>query len=138
MGLRWNNVGFDLKEVESFLVKYRKLGVNIEDTSNEYLHSEGYALTQNKIYSLMPRSDESRIGKKHAKDSKSLRVNMGNLSFEILPEKTFNYLVFPNDALGTSHLNAPQLFFERGLDLTNDEILQGLITNLERVLERSL
>ena len=129
---------FDLREFEDFMRKFRALGVPIEDACNDYLHSKGYVLTEKEIYRLMPKSDDNRNGKRHAKSSKSLKPVMYNLGFEIKTQKKFNYLVFPNDALGTSIRNYPQEFFERALENTEEKILSELADNIISAIERGL
>ena len=129
---------FDLRDFEKFMRKFTEMGVNVEEASNLYLHEKGYKLTETEIYRLMPKSDDNRAGKRHAKLTKSLKPVLVNLGFEIRPKKEFNYLVFPNDALGTSIRNQPQEFFDYGLQNTEDKIIQELAENLQKAIERSL
>ena len=129
---------FDLSEFEEFMKKFTSMGVDVEGACNQYLHEKGYKLTESEIYRLMPRSDDQRRGKRHAKNSKSLKPVLINLGFEIKTPKKFNYLLFPNDGIGTSIRNLPQEFFERGLGATEEKILKELAENLEAAIERTI
>lgn len=132
------SVKFDLKNFEQFMVKFLNMGVNVEEACNLYLHEKGYKLTESEIYRLMPRSNENRKGKKHAKNTTSLKPVLVNLGFEITTQRKFNYLVFPNDALGTAIRNKPKEFFEYGLGNTEEKIIKQLAESLEEAIERSL
>ena len=128
------SVKFDLdySEVEKLEEKFKRIPVNVENVINSYLHKEGTTKAQDKIIYLMPTSNQK---KKHAKTSNPLKSKNSNLGFTIMTKPKFNYLVFPDQALGTSKGNAPQDFMKRGLSKSITDIMDGLNEHIDRYLE---
>nr|BDD47234.1 hypothetical protein 8 [Bacillaceae bacterium] len=126
---------FDYSEVKILEEKLQKLPGETEKTINDILHKTGVRIVQDKIISRMPVSDKN---KKHAKLSNPLRSENFNLGFEIKPKRQFNYLVFPNNALGTSYGGTPQEFMETGLGLSTKDIIEEINQEIDRKLKEEL
>lgn len=126
---------FDYLEVKVLEEKLQKLPGQTEKTINDILNKTGVQLVQDNIISRMPISEKK---KKHAKFSSPLRAEKFNLGFEIKPKRQFNYLVFPNNALGTSHSESPQEFMETGLDLSVKDIIEKLNEQIDKKLKEEL
>ncbi len=128
----------DYSEVEALQEKFKKIPDHVEDIINSYLHNEGVIIAENSIQSLMPMSKRQKRAKQHAKNAKSLRHKGLNLGFEIRPTSKFNYLVFPDRALGTSKKNKSQEFMEKGLDRGTDKILEQLHERIDKKIKEEL
>ncbi|EQB35043.1 hypothetical protein M948_18255 [Virgibacillus sp. CM-4] len=123
----------DYEEVEKLEQKFKRIPDNIENIINSYLHKDAPKLAKSRIVSLMPLSQKKEGI--HAKQSNPLRVKKINLGFEILPKRKFNYLVFPDQALGTSVGNNPDEFMQRGLNQSINDIMEGLNEHIDHYLE---
>ncbi|WBX80124.1 hypothetical protein PD280_21400 [Virgibacillus salarius] len=123
----------DYEEVEKLEQKFKRIPENIENIINSYLHTDASKLATNQIVSLIPLSKKKKGI--HAEQSKPLRVKKINLGFEILPKRKFNYLVFPDQALGTSVGNKPKEFMQRGLNKSINDIMEGLNEHIDHYLE---
>ena len=101
---------------------------NVEEVINNVLHMEASPLIQDKIRLLMPVSDREWKGKlPHAKTSKSLTDEKGNLSITVKTTKNYQYLYFPDDGSTTLHHAGNQQFFKRGGEMVQDEIIDRCI-----------
>ena len=105
-----------------------------EKLANKVLHGEGSKIMMQKIIDFIP---VSKVDKKHAKSSKPLKDTLINLGFEIKTKggaaknkNSFVYLVFPNEGRGSSNPIA-QRFFEKGMEQSNPEIFEQLLTALD-------
>lgn len=128
----------DFSEVEALEEKFKKIPENVENIINSYLHLEGVEITKREIRSYMPVSKQKRLSSKHAKLSNSLRHKPFNLGFEIMPYPRFNYLVFPDRALGTSKGKNPKEFMEKGLDKSTEEIIRNLNERIDQKIKEAL
>ncbi len=105
-----------------------------EKLANKVLHGEGSKIMMQKIIDFIP---VSKVDKKHAKSSKPLKDTLITLGFEIKTKggaaknkNSFGYLVFPNEGRGSSNPIA-QRFFEKGIEQSNPEIFEQLLTALD-------
>lgn len=126
---------FDYKQLRELEKKLEKIPSYAERTINDVLHKTGVQIVTENIISRMGVSDKK---KKHAKYSKPLTSQNFNLGFEIKPKKPYNYLVFPNNALGTSVGNRAQEFMETGLELSTDDIIQKINREIDKKIEEEL
>ncbi|MBP3951127.1 hypothetical protein [Bacillus suaedae] len=126
---------FDYKELSALEDKLRKLPDNVEKIINDVLHKTGIELVTDSIIERMPLSDKK---KKHAKTSKPFRSEKFNLGFEIKPKRQFYYLVFPNDALGTSLGKNEQEFMEIGLERSINKIVEEINAKADEKLKEEL
>lgn len=104
-----------------------------ERVINEVLHGRGGKAIMNSVLRFMPVSNKKKGP--HAKFSKSLKLQPGNLSVTVTrATKRWNYLVFPNDGIGIrQRRKGPQMFFERGLDAQSDQVTNMLLDALNKV-----
>ena len=128
----WFSVDFvGVEKLQEALLQYR--GRTAEKSINEVLHGEGAELAKDSIYRLMPRSDK-KTGR-HARDSKSLTQDDGNLSVTVVARGKWHYLYFPDDGTTTRRHVGNQQFFRRGAETVTDDIVDRcvnrLITNFE-------
>lgn len=128
------SVKFDLdySEVQKLEEKFKKIPDNVEGIINSYLHKDGAKKAKTSIVHLIPTSNKK---KKHAKTSNPLKSKNSNLGFTITTRPKFNYLVFPDQAMGTSKGNAPQEFMKKGLSKSITDIMNGLNEHVDRYLE---
>ncbi len=125
----------DYKEVEQLKEKFAKIPDKVEDAVNDVLHSYGIKTVKNHI---TDRIDVSKANKKHAKYSKPLKHRTFNLGFEIIPKKPYRYLVFPDQALGTSVGNKPDEFMDKGLTAGTDPTLQEINERIEKLIQEEI
>lgn len=128
----------DYSDVEALEEKFKQIPDNVENLINSYLHHEGVELVKRNIRSHMPISSVKKRASRHAKTSKSLRHRTDNLGFEVSPFPRFNYLVFPDQALGTSKGKSPQKFMELGLKDSTDEILREINKRVDEKIKEVL
>lgn len=109
---------------DALLKRYSGQGAEVENTLNEYIHNVAPEKIKPKITDFIPVSDRS---KQHAKNSAPFgRQENYNLAVKVITSKDFNYLVFPDEGLGTSKGNIAQNFTGRGLDA----VLPALIDDM--------
>lgn len=126
---------FDYSQLRVLEEKLKRIPSKTEQTLNDVLHKTGVQIVQDNIINKMPISAKQ---KKHAKTSKPLKSNNFNLGFEITPKRQFNYLVFPNNALGTSIDNQAQEFMETGLELSTDDIIEKINQEIDKKIREEL
>lgn len=127
----------DAEEIENLGEKMKMIPDETEQVINDYLHQEAIDEVKRNIIFRMP---ISKVAKKkpHAKLSKSLNDTRFNLGFEIKPYPRFRYLVFPDQALGTSRNNAPQEFMEKGLEQSTVNIIRRLNEKIDNKIKEVL
>jgi len=125
----------DYKEVEQLKEKFAQIPDKVEDKVNEVLHNYGVEAVKDRIVDRLP---VSNVDKKHAKNSKPLRHKTFNLGFEVVPKKPYRYLVFPDQALGTSVGNRPDEFMQEGLNTSTDPILQEINEQIEKLIQEEI
>lgn len=126
---------FDYTELKKLEEKLKQIPTHTEKTINDVLHKTGVRIATDHIVSRMPISKKK---KKHARNSNPLTSVNFNLGFELKPKKRFNYLVFPDRALGTSHQKRPQEFMEKGLDLSTRKIIEEINEEIDRKIKEVL
>lgn len=119
------------KEFDELLKNFSSKGAEVEQVINDYIHADAPAKITPSIMGFVPVSNRT---KKHAKSSNAFgRQENYNLAVKVMTSKEFNYLVFPDEALGTSVRNAPQNFTGRGLGAVTGELLDDMT---KRVLQK--
>ena len=105
---------------------------NVEEEINSVLHQEASPLIQEAVRNLMPRSNVKGWKGKlpHAKDSKSLTDEKGNLSITVKSAKKYQYLYFTDDGASTERHAGNQQFFKRGGESQTDEIISLCVGRL--------
>jgi hypothetical protein len=120
------DVTFDsnAKQFNDFLRQFVEQGSAVESTINDYLHNVAGRKIASSIEGIVPVSDRN---KKHARNSAPFgRQENYNLAVKVMTNKEFNYLVFPDEALGTSKGKTPQDFTGRGLEAVMPELIDEM------------
>lgn len=129
----------DLEKLSDLIVKLPGLA---ESIMNDYLHNKGANIAIKEIKKEMPvgvNDNKKTKGypRTHAKNSLSLEFIKINLGFAIKTTRMpyFGYLYFPAFGEGTSKFNAPNLFFERGIENSREQIVDDLAKLLKKKIE---
>lgn len=127
-----SNLRIDVSGFERLQQAMKDFQGNTEETINEVLHKEASPLIQDAIRNLMPRSNVKGWKGKlpHAKDSKSLTDEQGNLYVTVKSAKKYGYLYFPDDGTNTKHHVGNQQFFLHGAESQQDEIIDLCVGRL--------
>lgn len=121
---------FTLEQTEfnKLLNQFNRHGAEVENVINEYLHNEASKKLKSAIEDFVPVSDRN---KKHARNSAPFgRQENYNLAIKVITSKEFNYLVFPDEALGTSKGNIAQNFTGRGLEAVQPELIDDMTAKI--------
>lgn len=107
-------------------------GGEVEQSINDYLHNEAAAKISPAIAGFVPMSNRNKV---HAKNANPFtRQENYNLAVKVITDKKFNYLVFPDEGLGTSINNDPQNFTGRGLEAITPELLNDMTARITEKL----
>lgn len=125
------NFTLEQKQFNEVMQRVAGYGAEVETALNDYLHLTAPEIIKPAIVGLVPVSDRNKT---HAKSAAPFgRQENYNLAVKILTSKEFNYLVFPDEALGTSKGNTPQDFTGRGLEATIPDLINDMTA---RILEQ--
>ena len=125
------NFTLEQKQFNEIMQRVAGIGADVETALNDYLHSTAPDIIKPAIVGLVPVSDRN---KKHARNNAPFgRQENYNLAVKVITSKEFNYLVFPDEARGTSKVNAPQDFTGRGLEATIPDLINDMTA---RILEQ--
>lgn len=114
----------ELKQFNDFIKQFAGRGSAVESSLNDYLHNTAARKIAPAIADFVP---VSSANKKHARNSAPFgRQENYNLAVKVITSKEFNYLVFPDEALGTSKGKAPQDFTGRGLNAVMPELIDEM------------
>lgn len=120
------------KQFNEVLKETQKRGTEVESVLNKYIHTEAPEKIKPSMAGLVPVSDRQKT---HAKYSAPFgRQEDYNLAVKIITDKEFNYLVFPDEGLGTSVNNAPQDFTGRGLEAVTSSLIDEMIDEIMKKL----
>lgn len=122
----------DYSEVEKLQEKFKKIPGEVEQIINDFLHKTGVEIVTRDILSFTPISNKDKV---HARQSNPLKSTNFNLGFEIKPKPKFNYLVFPDKALGTSAKNSPDEFMQKGLNKNTELIISGMNEKIDQKIK---
>jgi len=123
----------DYAAIGAIAARFGAVPREVENIINSYMH--GYA--PEKIgAATMPFVPKSNRNKKHARDYQAFgRQENFNLGVRVITSKEFNYLVFPDRALGTSVLNEPQDFTGRGLESVRGDMIAEMNQYIANLLD---
>lgn len=114
----------DLKQFNDYIKQFAGQGSAVESALNDYLRNEAALKIAPSIADFVPVSNRN---KKHARNSAPFgRQENYNLAVKVITSKEFNYLVFPDEALGRSVGNTPQDFTGRGLEAVMPELIDEM------------
>ncbi|MCQ2479029.1 MAG: hypothetical protein MJ120_00205 [Clostridia bacterium] len=121
----------DYSDISDLMRELTSRGAKVEPVLNTYIHSTAPNIIKPSMTALVPVSDRN---KKHAKSSNPFgRQEDFNLKVKIITSKPFNYLVFPDEGLGTSYNHAPQNFTGRGLEKVLDRMAEEMTEQLQKL-----
>lgn len=113
-----------------------------EEIINEYLHNEAPEkvianIKKNIPVGVIDKKNSKGYPRTHAKYSDSLEFSKINLGFAVRTKRSpfFGYLYFPAFGEGTSKKNAPNPFFNNGLEESRPLIVENLVRLLSSNLE---
>lgn len=115
--------------------RMQKVSGNAERTINDVLKKKAAPKVMEHIQpniSLSPRR------KKHARNSKALTVKHGNLEFTIRPKRTFEYIKYPDLAIGTSQYNEPKNFMKKGLEEAQPEVMGDIVDEVILEIQKTI
>lgn len=114
----------ELKQFNDYIKQFAGQGSAVESALNDYLHNDAARKIAPSIADFVPVSNRN---KKHARNSAPFgRQENYNLAVKVITSKEFNYLVFPDEALGRSAGNTPQDFTGRGLEAVMPELIDEM------------
>lgn len=117
------------KSFNELLKRVSGYGAEVENVLNDYLHNEAPKKINPSIVGLVPVSDRDKT---HAKYSNPFgRQENYNLAVKLITSKQFNYLVFPDEALGTSKGKTPLDFTGRGLEAEIPALIDEMVTKIQ-------
>lgn len=125
----------DYEDVRKLEAKFEKIPDKVEERLNEIIHGYGAVAVKEDITSRLP---VSKVNKRHAKNSKPLKNKDFNLGFEVLPKRPYNYLVFPDQALGTSHGKTPEEFMVKGLNDSTRRIMDEINNKIDQLIKEEI
>ena len=114
---------------------------NTENAINDVLHTEVFGIVEPSIRQLIPVSDPAKVWRSklpHARLSKSLTQENGNLSVTVKSTASYNYLYFPDDGTNTRRHIGNQQFFKRGGEAKVGEIVDRCINRLINDFEKGV
>lgn len=118
-----------------------RLGETSEQVINDYIHSQA---SETIIRGITQKIPKSKRGKVHAKTSVwyekkdyNLAVNIAN-SVRGKRGTSFYYLTFVNEGTGTSKLGKNKNFMARGLNAVYDEVVNGIVEELQKNITKEL
>lgn len=122
------------KGFNELLKRVSGYGAEVEKIINDYLHNEAPKRINPSIVGLVPVSDRL---KKHAKNSNPFgRQENYNLAVKLITSKEFNYLVFPDEGLGTSKNNIALDFTGRGLEAETPTLIDEMTARIQENFQK--
>ncbi|MBP1045270.1 hypothetical protein I6N96_03200 [Enterococcus sp. BWM-S5] len=130
----------DLVDMDRLTEAMKKIPDHSERVINQTLQTKVEKTADTEIITKMPLSEmKKRLkGHAHAKESRSLNTKHENLGFTIRPTKKFNYLKYPDLAIGTSWNNEPQEFMRKGMEQKVPAITEVLQQALDEEISKLL
>lgn len=112
----------EFPDVDKLLDMIKQIPNRSEKVINESLRATGGPWSNQNIQQRIPISEKRKM---HAHNYK-LRVNYENLGFTVRPAPRFNYIKYPDLAIGTSVNNPPKRFMRKGLEAAMPRISQEI------------
>lgn len=139
MAARGWELEFD--EVEKLEAKIKQIPQLSEKTINDVVHNQGAGLLETSIRAYIPVSQLDGVvrPKKHARDVKfPTKPDKLNLGVIVRPKPKYEYLKYPDLAIGTSKNNKPREFMATGLEKAAPKIVEDINIALDDVIKRTL
>lgn len=125
----------DTTEIDALFNRLQRTTGNAERTINEVLKRSG---SPKVMASIQPNIPLSLKQKKHARNSKALTVKHGNLEFTVRPKRAFEYIKYPDLAIGTSQYNEPKKFMKKGLDDVAPDVVHDIVSAVITDIQQTL
>lgn len=140
MGVDWRKSSWEVEftAMDELIEKMRQIPDRSEHIINKVLSEKSSKEVVKSIETGIPISDvKKRITtKKHAKDGQPLKIEMMNLGFKVRPKRQYEYLKYPDLAIGTSVRKIPQEFMRKGMEKEVTIISSDLMIALMREIEK--
>ena len=133
---------FSIKEndIDRIRESISRLGFSSEDVINDYLHNTaGNKIVKGMNVPKSPRKNviHARGSKWWEQDNYNLAVGISN-SLKGKRGSSFYYLYYVVTGTGTSRKNGPNDFMKEGLDKEYNSIVDGLINEIEKNIEKEM
>lgn len=125
----------DTTELDALFNRLQSTAGNAERTINDVLKRSGAPKVMASIQPNIPLSPKQ---KKHARNSKALMVKHGNLEFTVRPKRAFEYIKYPDLAIGTSQYNEPKRFMKKGLDGVTPDVVHDIVSEVISDIQQTL
>lgn len=125
----------DLSELEDIFKRLQQVTGKAERTINDVLKKKTAPKVMEHIQPNIPLSPRR---KKHARKSKALTVKHDNLQFTIRPKRQFEYIKYPDLAIGTSHRNEPKNFMKKGLEEARPAVIAEIVDEVISEINNTL
>lgn len=130
-----NDWSIEFKDVDRLIENMSKIPNRSEEIINTTLRTKGAPLAMSDIQTGIPISPKT---KRHAHSNKALNVKYNHLQFTIQPKKKFEYIKYPDLAIGTSKNNDPKLFMKKGLLKAEPKIVKDLTNSVVEDINKTL
>ena len=129
------NQTFELNynSISEFAKRFDAMPAEVESIINNFLHGEAPEIIRPELSGLIPISDRNKTHAAHNKNAFGRQENY-NLSVKLITSRNFNYLVFPDEGLGTSYINEPQNFTGRALEQATPELADNMTEYVKNML----
>lgn len=112
------------KEFNALLQQFSEQGAQVENILNRYIHNNAPEKIKPSIIDFVPVSDRNKTHAKH--NAPFGRQENYNLAVKVITDKKHNYLVFPDEGLGSSKGNTPLDFTGRGLETSLPDLINDM------------
>lgn len=134
--------GLEYSDYEKIRQAILRCGYSSEETINNYLHNTAGKKITKSIDNYIPRSPRTNVI--HAKGNNwseqnnfNLAVNIGN-SLKGKRGTSFYYLYYVVTGTGTNAQKGPRDFMSQGLNQEYNNIVDGLINELDKNIEKEM
>lgn len=123
----------DYSTIAEMAKRFEAMPVEVENLINGFVHGEAPAIIRPELQGLIPISKRE---KKHAAHNQRAfgRQENYNLAVKIITGSQFNYLVFPDQALGTSKNNIAQDFTGKALENVTPDLTENMTEYVKNML----
>lgn len=125
----------DTSEIDTLFTNLQRTSSTVEKTINDVLKKSGSSRV---MASIQPNIPVSMRKKKHARTNRPLTAVHSHFQFKVRPKRKFEYIKYPDLAIGRSQYREPAMFMKQGLDEATPEvvndIIQAVITDIQNTI----
>lgn len=125
----------DTSGMDDLFAKIEQIPNRSEGIINSRLRAFAGPLAVETIVPLIPVSKRKKM---HARFSNPLQVKYNNLQFTVRPRPKFNYIKYPDLAIGTSIGKDPVNFMRRGIALAKSRMVADLTAAVDQEINKTL